>query len=102
MRLRFTSATVKEDMMRKTLGCVAVLLLSVILVVPVFAQVAPIVSYYGNNTADGFVRSLSPVKLTGDGYSIFQAGSGKGAVVMRDSANNVNHETSAGVVILVS
>ena len=88
--------------MRRTLVCVAVLLLNVISVVPVSAQVAPIVSYYGNNIADGFVRSLSPMKLTGDGYSIFQAGSGKGAVVMRDSANDVNHETSAGAVILVS
>jgi hypothetical protein len=77
-------------------------LLSLIAIAPVFAQVAPIVYSYGNNTEEGFVRSFNPMKLMGDEYGIFQAGSPKGAVVMNDFANNVSHETSAGFVVLLS
>ncbi len=90
---------VGKSVLAPAIAIVVVLLL----VAPVSARgVAPIVYYYGNNTADGFVKSLKPMKLIGDGYGILQSGSGKGAVVMSDYANEVDHETSAGFVVYIS
>ncbi len=85
----------------RVLTCVLAFVTVVLLVAPVSAKVAPIVSYYGDNTADGFIQSSKPVRILGDGYGISQSGSGKGAVVMSVFANDVGHETSAGFVIVV-
>ncbi len=85
----------------KWITCVLALVTVVLLTAPVSAKVAPVVTYYGDNTADGFVRSFKVTNIEGDGYGIHQSGSFKGAVVMSAFADGAGQETSAGFVIVV-